>query len=189
MSFTVRRGTNFKMGADLLIDTTNAPCSRVEERSAWGGMWIGAWGSCQWNKMVWLKCGEEWSRGVRCLSNYRYSEYTMHPPPLGHAHTHWLGCIKVVQVLLENHRNVVTNAECTRPTSRNALINGLCLWQLRHPSHARNPLDDPCERPGRLIYLSVTMGSSAGRFPHGPVNRAQSLAAARGQQETTATTT
>lgn len=82
VSFTVRRGTNFKMGADLLIDTTNAPCSRVEERSAWGGMWIGAWGSCQWNKMVWLKCGEEWSRGVRCLSNYRYSEYTMHPPHL-----------------------------------------------------------------------------------------------------------
>ena len=49
------------------------------------------------------------------------------PTPLGHAHTHWLGCIKVVQVLLENHRNVVTNAMCTRPTSRNALINGLCL--------------------------------------------------------------
>ena len=51
MSFTVRRGTNFKMGADLLIDTTNAPCSPVERQSAragmWigdGGMWIGAWG-------------------------------------------------------------------------------------------------------------------------------------------------
>ena len=45
VSFTVSNGTNFKMGADLLMDTTNAPCT-VSRQSVhvgwgWGGGGVG----------------------------------------------------------------------------------------------------------------------------------------------------
>ena len=59
VSFTVSSGTNFKMGADLLMDTTNAPCvaectggcgwGRVDVGGA-GWMWVGQ-GGCGWGRV------------------------------------------------------------------------------------------------------------------------------------------
>lgn len=42
-----------------------------------------------------------------------------------HTHTHRLRCIKVVQVLLENHRNVMIKT--AEPTSAKVVVSHLCL--------------------------------------------------------------
>ena len=104
-------------------------------------------------------------------------DYMLPPLPTWSRYTHWLRRIKVVQVLLENHRSVVTKTaqrQAKTNSTRNAVNTKVAVNRLLGTLQAAL-----WERACRL-HLRVTMGSSAGRRPHGPVNRAQSLAAACG---------